>query len=314
MPASTKTADLLGAAACGDVEAVKAALAAKPSDKDLKNRFGRTALMEAARKGHLAVVNVLMAVGVDKSIQNKMGQTAADCALENGHALVFARLDPDGARAKGASLRKEYAAAKVVHLLSTRAKKDTSQLDRSHPEHVKLSCDPARSAENLQRYLQEQPGLRVFNPNVDSAFLTEGDVEQANGWYVLNFRSAEFGLERVRQTGGTVLQLIVPPGPSPMQIAEADMAREKGVPLLAVDCTALRGEAYDYHFAEMEPVKALRDEAAEVVAGRKQLPVPLTRHQLEAGVGGASPSPAAAAKATIDLPMPPAKGEVTQVI
>lgn len=237
--------DLLSASERGDLDAVKLALTAKPSDKDAKNRFGRTPLMEAARKGHVAVVDALVAAGAARDVQNKMGQTAADWALENGHVLVYARLDPDGARAKGEKLRAEFRAARVVHVLSTRAAKDASQLDRSHPAHVKLSCDPARSAANLQRYLQEQPGLRCFNPNDEGQFLTEGDIDQANGWYCLNWRSAEFGLEKARATGGSVLQLIVPPGPSPMQVAEADMAREKGVPVLSIDCSALRGEAYD---------------------------------------------------------------------
>ena len=68
------------------------------------------------------------------------------------------------------------------------------ELSLVNPNHIKLSCDPARSAENLQRYLQEVPACRVFNPNVDSAFLTEGDVDNADGWYVLNWRSGEFGL------------------------------------------------------------------------------------------------------------------------
>ena len=179
----------------------------------------------------------------------------------------------------------------MVHLLSARPRKDASQLERSHASYVKLSCDPARSAENLQRFLQEVPGLRVFNPLVDSAFLTEGDVGNADGWYVLNWRSGEFGLERVRQTGGRVLQIIVPPGPSPMQVAEADMAREKGVRVLQIDCTTVKGEAYDYVFAEMAEVRALKEEAAEVAAGVRTLRAPKTREELEKAAGGAPPPP-----------------------
>lgn len=277
--------DLLAAAEKGDVDGVKAALSANSALKDSKNRFGRTPLMEAARKGHLGVVEVLIAAGVELDTRNKFGQNAADWALEQGHTLVYARLEPEGAKQKAAALRKEFAQAKVVHLLSVRAKKDASQLDRNHPNHIKLSCDPARSAENLQRYLQEVPACRVFNPNVDSAFLTEGDVDNADGWYVLNWRSGEFGLERVRQTGGRVLQLIVPPGPSPMQIAEADMAHEKGVPVLKIDCTSVKGEAFDYVFAEMDEVRAVKEEAAEVAAGVKKLPAAKTREELEKAAG-----------------------------
>ena len=52
---------------------------------------------------------------------------------------------------------------------------------------------------------------------------------------------------RTSREGGkpTLAAVMVPPGPSPMQVAEADMAREKGVPVLSIDCSALRGEAYD---------------------------------------------------------------------
>ena len=86
-----------------------------------------------------------------------------------------------------------------------------------------------------------------------------------------------------------VLQLVVPPGPSPMQVAEADMAAEKGIRVLPVDCTALRGEAFDYHFAAMDEVKELKEQAAEVIAGTRTLVVPRTREELElaAGIAGA---------------------------
>ena len=95
---------------------------------------------------------------------------------------------------------------------------------------------------------------------MDNAFLLGGltDPEAVLERKLLNWRSAEVGLDRAKQTGGCVLQLIVPPGPSDLQLVEASMARDKLVPLVQVDCTAIPSEADDYQFEEMESVKALR--------------------------------------------------------
>ena len=77
-----------------------------------------------------SVVEHLLAVGADAESRNKFGQSAADFALESGHLMTYAMLDPEGARKRGAALRREFAQAGVVHLLSTRMYKDPTQLDR----------------------------------------------------------------------------------------------------------------------------------------------------------------------------------------
>ena len=77
--------DLLAAAERGDVDGVKAALGRDKAAVNSKNRFGRTPLMEAARKGHLDVVEALVVAGADLDVRNKFGQSAADWALEQGH-------------------------------------------------------------------------------------------------------------------------------------------------------------------------------------------------------------------------------------
>ena len=286
--------DVLKAAERGDLEAVKVALALRKADKDATNRFGRTPLIEAARKGHLHVVEALLAVGADREAKNKFGQTAADFALEQGHLMTYARLDPEGARLRGAAVRRIYAEASVVHLLSARARKDASQIDRHHPDFVRMSCEPARSAENLQRWLQEQPGVKVFNPNTDNAFVLEGlvDVDGVNGMKLLNFRGADFGLERVRATGGCMLQLLVPPGLSTMQQAEADMAADKGVRVVIVDCTRIGVEAYDYHFEEMAQLQSLRDRGgADLDAAAAQNQATISRKVSYASTDDVRPAP-----------------------
>ena len=273
------------------MEQLKAALLAAPAAKDAKNRFGRTALMEAARKGHVACVDALLAAGADRQVLNKKDQTAAEWALELGFSHVYARLDPEAARVRGNVLRSEFAAAKLVHVLSTRTKKDASQLDRNHSQFVRLACDPAKAAANLRAYLEQAaPGgqVRCYSPPEYGAFLAgaHGDADEAAGWAHLNWRGGEVGLERCRATGGCVLQLIVPPGVSPMQRAEAEAAADKGVRVLLVDLRGVRGEAYDYVFDEMPEVAALKREAAEVAGGKRTLPVPPTRAELERSAAG----------------------------
>ena len=51
------------------------------------------------------------------------------------------------------------------------------------------------------------------------------EVSVANAIWLRNWRWA---LERARATGGRVIQIIVSPGLSEMQVAEADMAADRG--------------------------------------------------------------------------------------
>ena len=91
-----------------------------------------------------------------------------------------------------------------------------------------------------------------------------------------------------------MLLIVVPPGLSALQVAQRDMAREKGVRVIELDCTAIKGECYDYHYAEMASIAALRDQAAAVLSGALTLPVPPTREQLEGRCGLGRPVAVAA--------------------
>ena len=143
-------------------------------------------------------MDLLLEKGADRDVRNKFGQCAADFAVEKGHWMVYARLDPVGAMVKSEAVHRRFADAAVVHVLSTRSRKDASQLDRKHPAFVRMACEPTRTAENLQRYLEEVEGVRVFNPNVDNAFLLGGltDPEAV----------LERGYSITRLPGGKVLQ------------------------------------------------------------------------------------------------------------
>ena len=73
----------------------------------------------------------------------------------------------------------------------------------------------------------------AFNPNYDNAKFQAGQAELANAIWLLTWREM---LELARAKGGCVVQMLVPPGLSKMQEAEADMAKDKGVPVVVLDC------------------------------------------------------------------------------
>jgi ankyrin repeat protein len=56
--------------------------------RDAKNNQGYTALMMAARAGHLEVVKVLVQAGADRTLKNKKRETAGDIAGATGHATI----------------------------------------------------------------------------------------------------------------------------------------------------------------------------------------------------------------------------------
>ena len=92
-----------------------------------------------------------------------------------------------------------------------------------------------------------------------------------------------------------MLQVLVPPGLSTMQQAEADMAAEKGVPVVVVDCTRIGSEAYDYHFQDMPELQHVRqlgidlDAAADSRTAPKQSTV--SRNMSYASTNDVSPAP-----------------------
>jgi len=78
--------ELSDAARKGDVEAVRR-LGARVKDVDAyKDHFGLTALLWAARNGHLACVQELLRLGADAEKKSNGGRTALKLACGNSHA------------------------------------------------------------------------------------------------------------------------------------------------------------------------------------------------------------------------------------
>ena len=237
-----------------------------------------TSLIKASANGHLDVVRALVEAGADKSAKDSKGRTAADCAEERQRPRVFAVLDPEAAARKGEDLRKAFTDAKLVHVISTRFKKDTT-LPKAY-----MMCDPVTSSRNIKIALEKASGVRVFEPNADNnAFFIGDRSESVAGTWLRNWR--EIGLKRAKETGGRVIQVVVPPGLSDMQRSEADMAADQGVPIVRLDCTAVELTANTADLKKMAGWMELTGLAQAVTDG-KTLAVPAARTTSEAPTGG----------------------------
>ena len=313
------------AAERGHVDTVGLLLAARANANIIcRSPMGRTPLTIAACNNHIATVKVLLDAGADADARDENGVRPADYALERNEPILYALLDPAGAKAKGAALREEFGTALLVHVLSTRFKAPARAAmsgvgDDGAPGELAAfrrpasdadeagAVDPRLSSRELKRLLEADEvefalmgeivdevkstfsgSVKVFDPNADNAFLMSGDPESANAIWLRNWR--EVGLENARRTGGAVIQLVVAPGLSEMQIAEASMTADRGVRVVRIDCrrpfgTYVVGSRMGFLWAEMAmrhpEVQALRDEAARVRAGEQRLRVPPSRRELE---------------------------------
>ena len=201
---------------------------------EAKNKYGHTPLMQAASSGHLEIVKLLVEEHhADKTVKCSRrldDKTAADWAMGNNHPMVAAYLDPEAAQAKGEALKNEIATADRVHVISTRFRKDRSQvaLDAKSGRPVyEQSCDPFKTAYYLKRAIDKTKGVVAYDPNGTNAYLTAGKgSDRPQAVWLLNWRQA---LSRAKETGGCCVQIVVKPGLSDMQRAEASMAADKGV-------------------------------------------------------------------------------------
>lgn len=69
--------------------------ASDPVLREMPDADGNTVLMEAAKSGHLGLVNLLIIQGADIFATNNAGQTAKQIALKNGHGDIAFRIDEE---------------------------------------------------------------------------------------------------------------------------------------------------------------------------------------------------------------------------
>ena len=84
--------NLIQVAGHGDTYAVQVLLS-KGVDPNAKDRFGWTALMFAARDGHLPVIQILIEKGADPSAKNVAGETALDIARKEDRTQIESLLE-----------------------------------------------------------------------------------------------------------------------------------------------------------------------------------------------------------------------------
>ncbi|NWY65137.1 NUD12 pyrophosphatase, partial [Erithacus rubecula] len=134
---------LHGLAAAGDAPGLRALLARAPSLVNAAAGSGWTALMFAARNGHLEAVQALLQEGCDRSIINKSRQTALDIAKFWGYkhiANLLANVKGDQKPSFLSNDVKEYENYFGVTLLDRRSDKRTDSKwlskKQSHPDTV----------------------------------------------------------------------------------------------------------------------------------------------------------------------------------
>lgn len=135
----------LDAAARGHVSQVSSLLSNRPSLLNQAGPKGWTALMFAARNGHYAVVEELLAHGCDQSSVNSSSQTAYDISQFWGHrhiSALLSRTDPGSQRPLPTSdprPQENYFSREPLDRLSAK-RTDTAWLEakQSHPESVYL--------------------------------------------------------------------------------------------------------------------------------------------------------------------------------
>ncbi|XP_077416801.1 NAD-capped RNA hydrolase NUDT12 [Vanacampus margaritifer] len=131
-------AKFLDASSRGDEGQVTSLLSAVPSLLDRTCPRGWTALMLAARNGHLGMVQTLLRHGCDKSGVNSSGQSASDVAKFWGHKRVCVLLGEREEDGDGVGFENYFGAEPLDRLSAKRTDAAWLQDRKKHPDSVFL--------------------------------------------------------------------------------------------------------------------------------------------------------------------------------
>ena len=171
------------------------------------------------------------------------GKAEAARAAEKKKLQRPEKILPEASRNKLIQIKKAIQEAPVCHCLSVRDMKHSSE------EGKPGSCDPYRTACNLKAILERAPGVFVFDPNTDNVVLACTDFETTAGTWLLTWRDA---LQKAKETGGKLIQIVTRPGLSLMQEQEEAMAGDKSMTVLRLDCTKIKDFGDYDDFKELE--------------------------------------------------------------
>jgi hypothetical protein len=192
---------------------------------------GTSALLVAAARGDVAMIDALLAAGVDATRRNKRGETALGVAIAAGHAEVQARLRARGASDAGTTAKRER--SPELRWLSDAMRRDVgvihaaSDVDRlpafkagNRPEviHGRLTTAPLMGSSTVadpmtgQIYTTRGPVGVLYNPAAPSprpwavvSFVVETDGT-TTGADLLMVSSYEYSIAVEKELGTFVFE------------------------------------------------------------------------------------------------------------
>jgi outer membrane protein assembly factor BamB len=171
-PAATPLAEeLWDAARAGDAAGVARALD-KGADVNAKSRYGATALIFAADKGHADVVKLLLDRGADLNVQDTFYKfRALDMALMNNHQPVAMLLLDRGSRGAGSALMSAVRSGNVALAQKALASSDLTRGNLTSALPLAKKIGNADLIALIEKKLADMPAAAVPAVSVDRSLL-----------------------------------------------------------------------------------------------------------------------------------------------